>query len=87
MMTNEELKKAILDTINTSTGINGVNLVMAVMNHGRPTSFEHDSFNLILEELVKEERIIELEYILPNMEFRIKSMYFPAGTKFSNDFK
>lgn len=80
MITNDELKKAILDTVNTSTGINGVQLVMTVMNHVGPTSFEHDEFHLAINRLVNEKQVVELEYVLPNMEYRVKSMYFPKGT-------
>lgn len=35
----------------------------------------------IMDELVKEERITEVEYVLPMMPNRIKSIYFPLGTE------
>jgi hypothetical protein len=34
-----------------------------------------------LDNLVGERRIIEIEYVLPQLDFRVKSMYFPAETK------
>lgn len=36
-----------------------------------------------LMKLVNEGKIVELEYELPHMDYRIKSMYFLAGTKFT----
>ena len=35
----------------------------------------------LLAELVKEGKILEVEYVLPNMKYRIKSFLLPAGTK------
>lgn len=37
-----------------------------------------------LENMVKEGSIIELEYILPSISYRVKSLYFPKGTAFMN---
>jgi predicted phage-related endonuclease len=34
-----------------------------------------------LDQMVREGHIIELEYVLPTMDYRVKSMYFPKGTK------
>jgi hypothetical protein len=36
----------------------------------------------LLDELVKEGRIIEIEYVLPEMTWRVKSFYLPPGTCF-----
>lgn len=49
-----------------------------------PSEFNHDDFIYQLEELVKDNEIVELEYILPQLDYRIKSMYFPKGTIFGN---
>lgn len=38
----------------------------------------------LLEELVQENRLVEIEYVLPSMEYRIKSFYLPAGTEITN---
>lgn len=82
MVTKLHLREELLHLINTNTGINGVNLVLRVMGKLGPTSFEHETFQEIIEELVKEGEVTELEYILPQMDYRMKSMYFPKGTKF-----
>jgi hypothetical protein len=35
----------------------------------------------LLEELVKENKLIEIEYILPQVDYRIKSFFLPVGTE------
>ena len=42
----------------------------------------HEEMWTILEELKKENKILELEYILPDGYNRIRSIFFPAGTSF-----
>ena len=42
----------------------------------------HKEMWSILEELKKENKILELEYILPDGYNRIRSIFFPAGTSF-----
>lgn len=34
-----------------------------------------------LEQLVQQGKIIEVEYVLPSMNYRVKSIYFPKGTE------
>jgi len=34
-----------------------------------------------INELVKERRLVEVEYVLPNMSYRVKSFLLPAGTQ------
>lgn len=38
----------------------------------------------ILEEMVSEGKLVEVEYLLPNMNYRIKSFLLPAGTVLNN---
>lgn len=40
--------------------------------------YDFDSINVALEELLSEGKIIELEYVLPQLNHRIKSFYLPA---------
>jgi len=35
----------------------------------------------LLNEMVKEGQIMEIEYVLPEMNWRVKSFYLPAGTE------
>ena len=42
---------------------------------------EKEDLMKVIEELVKYEKLIEIEYILPNLEYRIKSFLLPKETK------
>jgi len=80
-MTNHIYREAILTTINTRNGVNGVDLVLKCMGIINPLTFINKDYIFILAELVALGEIVELEFILPQMEYRLKSIYFPKGTK------
>lgn len=73
-------REAILITVNTRQGINGVDLVLNCMGILGPFKLSHSLFTLELAKLVEEGEIVELEYTLPHMTYRLKSIYFPKGT-------
>jgi hypothetical protein len=59
--------------------IKGVDLAVEVATHqhgSRP-----DEITEALADLVECGEIVEVEYILERMNYRVKSMYFPKGTK------
>jgi len=74
-------KEAILTSINTRQGINGVDLILNCMGMLGPFKLNHNEYYAILANLVAEGEVVELEYTLPNMTYRLKSIYFPKGTK------
>jgi hypothetical protein len=74
------LREAILISVNARQGINGVDLVLNCMGLVHPF-FEDKDYTFELAELVSSGEIVELEYILPTMTYRLKSLYFPKGTK------
>ena len=74
-------KEAILTSVNTRQGITAVELVLNCMSFIGPSQFEEVEYTFQLAELVSNKEIVELEYILPQMDYRIKSIYFPKGTK------
>jgi hypothetical protein len=76
-------RDAILNGVNSHQGIKGVELVIHTMGLINPLKFDDEEYHQTVEQLIKEEEIIELEYILPQLEYRVKSLYFPKGTKFS----
>lgn len=39
-----------------------------------------DAILSTLNEMITKGDLVELDYVLPNMEYRVKSMYFPKGT-------
>ena len=79
-MTKFTLREAILTTVNTRNGVNGVDLVLNCMGLVSPW-FEDKDYMFQLAELVSSGEIVELEFILPSMDYRMKSIYFPKGTK------
>jgi hypothetical protein len=86
MITKEELKGRIHNIIVSVQGCKATELV---------TKFDLemlealDTFDLstVLTELMYDQKIIEVEYELPEMDWRTKSFFLPFGTKIIvNDF-
>jgi hypothetical protein len=76
-MTIDEAKALIVRCITDLQGCKGTEL-MADKEVQILSSFDVPK---LLEELVNDGKICEVEYILPAMHYRAKSMYFPAETK------
>lgn len=76
------LKEAIVRTVACNPGVNNVKLAIDVMTTTSSSNFDKEAYNSILEKMVEGEEIVELDYILPEMLYRIKSLYFPKGTTF-----
>lgn len=77
-----ELREAILTTVNSHQGVKGVELVVNVMGIINPLLFNHHEYAKTIQSLVDSGEIIELEYTVPQVDYRIKSLYFPRGTEF-----
>ena len=82
-ITNKEMKDAIEIVVRTNYAIKNVDLALKVISKLHPTLFESKQYYLVLNEMVANKDIIELDYSTPDMEYRIKSIYFTKGTKFS----
>ena len=39
-----------------------------------------ESFHDVIEELITEKRIVEVEYVVPSIPYRLKSFYLPADS-------
>lgn len=78
------LREAILVSVNSHQGMKGVDLVLNVMGLVNCMKFTDVEYQQELESLLKNGEVVELEYILPQLNYRIKSMYFPKGTVFNN---
>lgn len=76
------LRDAILATVNSHQGVKGVELVLNTMGLASKL-FDDREYMLELSRLLDEGEIIEVEYSLPQMDYRIKSLYFPKGTQFN----
>lgn len=73
------MKDKLLKIVSESTGIKGVDLAVAlVMEHGPANAMEMFQ---ALKDLVENGDIIEIEYVVPHMNYRAKSIYFPKGTE------
>ena len=75
------LREAILTAIDSHQGLKGVDLIVKVMGLINPTTFAPDAFQHELMRLVNERAVVELTYELAQMDYRVKSMYFPKGTR------
>lgn len=78
------LKDIIRDIVINQGSIKNVSLALKVLEKTTPNYFETDDYHKAIEELVTQGDIVEVEYILSDADYRIKSVYFPRGTKILN---
>ena len=76
------IRDAILVMVEANQGLKGVDLVVKVMSHIEPHLFNHKSFDLEIDKLISEGKVVEMEYILKKAPYAVKSIYFPEGTSF-----
>jgi hypothetical protein len=74
-----ELDEFIKMAVNDKGPIKGVDLALEVVKHNHGMS--PSDITQAIERLVRDEEVVELEYVLPEMSYRTKSLYFPKGTK------
>ena len=75
-MTRDEVKNLIVQMVTDLQGVKATKLAAELI----PVWLEYDAPELF-EELVEEGQLVEIEYVLPEMNFRCKSFYFPKVTK------
>jgi len=80
----EMLKNFVYDTVLQKQGIKAVELFTDIAAFMAKQGFWFD-IEEIVNEIETEGSIIHLDYVLPNMEYRLKSMYFPKGTIFYHE--
>lgn len=76
------LRNIILRLIEANQGLKAVELVCKVMGVVNPLMFDGLEYQREIDRLIQEGEILEVEYILPQLNYRVKSMYFPKGTEF-----
>jgi len=74
------IQETIIKIVNESPAIKGVDLVVEVMQEIPISERQNADVPGEIEKLVKLGKIIEIEYILPTENDRIKTIYFPLGT-------
>jgi len=83
MSVKPNYEKLILDAVNNHNSIRNVDLVLNVMSHlTTPTLMNYEDYEAAIEHLLSKGDIIELEVIMPQANYRVKSIYFPKGTEF-----
>ena len=71
-MTKEEQNNIILDLVTSKQGCKATELAVEIA-----TKADID----LVQTLVTEGRLVEIEYVLPNMPYRIKSFLLPKDTQ------
>lgn len=79
--TETPMTDLILKIVNDSSGIKAVELVLEVIGEDSLQNFNYYFYRQILKGLIDRGEILELEYILPQINYRTKSIFFPKGTK------
>jgi hypothetical protein len=83
-MTRDEVKNRLVQAVEHHQGGKVVEIIARLAEdlfdwHDSRSVFESDVTE-ILDELVEEGRLIEIEYVLPNLSYTVKSFYLPAGS-------
>ena len=84
-MNKEQYKEIVRKIIDDSTGIKAVELATQVVLEVHDKCHERQEFDIwndALDPLIEAGEICELEYSLPAMNWRLKSIFFPKGTTF-----
>jgi len=69
----QEIESKITDIINSKQGMKATELAVEMFVYG-------EDWLDVIDDMVKEGKIVEVEYTLPTLSYRIKSFYLPAGT-------
>lgn len=72
------LKNAMIQMVEDHQGMKSVDLVVNMINHFPNSRIK---FNEWIPELIEKGELVEVEYILPSMDYRVKSFLLPKGTK------
>jgi hypothetical protein len=75
------MRDLILKILSNKSPIKMVDLALAVMNEYGPGKFSTEIFHELTDNLISEGEIICLEYTMPEMPDRVKSILFKRGTE------
>ena len=78
-MNNEEVKNRIVEIVTEKQGCKATELSYGLS--GEVILGDCKPISELIDELIEEERIFEIEYVLPKMNYRIKSFLLPAETE------
>lgn len=80
------MRDIILNMVNAHQGIKAVDLALKVMSEVNPVIFNIEEYWDALNSLIGSKEIVEIEYTLPQLSYRLKSIYFPKGTAVYGNF-
>jgi len=76
------MMQKMVEMINADGPIKGSELVVRfIKRHVADPNIGAYDVTILLDALVTNGEIIEIEYTVPTMNYRVKSMYFPAGSE------
>jgi hypothetical protein len=84
-MSNEKTKRIIKEIVQNEGPLKATELAAKFSSNTSADSLTpstKEDFFLALDELILEKEILEVEYLLPTSDYRVKSILFPKGTKF-----
>lgn len=76
-----DLREAIIQIVTDKQGCKATELAPLIAEGYPDLVCELDKVVETIESLVASGELVEVEYILPQMTYRIKSMLFPKGTE------
>ncbi|MCK9458262.1 MAG: hypothetical protein M0R80_01250 [Proteobacteria bacterium] len=84
-MDKDAVKELIARIVADIQGCKATELPVHIANHVNPTVrqqvFDNNfDFPDLLQEMIAEGKLVEVEYVLPNMTYKCKSFLLPAGT-------
>lgn len=72
-------KESILSAV--GNGAKGVQVVTDVVILLQKEGIDIPDLPVLIDQMVKDRELVEVEYIVPCMSYRIKSFYLPAGSE------
>jgi len=75
-----DYKEIIIKVVNENSGIKGVELSLRVITIINPLKFNKNEYLQSLLAVVEDGEILELEFTLSHLDYRVRSIFFPRGT-------
>jgi hypothetical protein len=79
-----DYREIIIKVVNENNGIKGVDLSLRVMALINPVKFDKDEYFQSLSKAIEDGEILELEFTVPKVDYKVKSIFFPKGTIFES---
>lgn len=77
----ESVERVISEIVTDCQGIRATELAAKLAADTRLGAISFETLMPVLTSMVQRGELVEVEYVLPTMNYRIKSIYFPKGTE------